>query len=177
MNRNLTVLIAEDNENDALLLQRAFRNIGLQNPLQIVPDGEQAIRYLQAEGKFADRQQFPFPTVLFLDIKMPRMSGFDVLEWVRGHPDWRIIPTMIFSSSSHPGDITRAYQSGANAYQSGANAYLVKPATLGCSRNASQKSIRFLGRLRQAASAGKMRVDESGCFFKIRPRAGKAGVA
>jgi len=170
MNRNLTVLIAEDNENDALLLQRAFRNIGLQNPLQIVPDGEQAIRYLQAEGKFADRQQFPFPTVLFLDIKMPRMSGFDVLEWVRGHPDWRIIPTMIFSSSSHPGDVARAYQSGANAY-------LVKPATLGCSRNASQKSIRFLGRFAPSRLCRKMRVDESGCFFKIRPRAGKAGVA
>jgi len=124
MNRNLTVLIAEDNEDDAFLLEHAFRNIGLQNPIQIVSDGEQVIRYLRGDGKFSDRQQFPFPSILFLDIKMPKMTGFDVLEWIRDHPDCHLMPTMIFSTSSHESDVTRAYQCGANAY-------LVKPPTIG----------------------------------------------
>lgn len=123
MDRNLTVLIAEDNEDDAFLLQRAFRNLGLQNPIQIVTDGEQVVYYLQGQNKFRDRRQFPFPSVIFLDIKMPKMNGFEVLKWIRDHPDCHVMPTMIFSSSSHPGDVTRAYQNGANAY-------LVKPATL-----------------------------------------------
>lgn len=123
MDRNLTVLIAEDNEDDAFLLQRAFRNLGLQNPIQIVTDGEQVVYYLQGQNKFRDRHQFPFPSVIFLDIKMPKMNGFEVLKWIRDHPDCHVMPTMIFSSSSHPGDVTRAYQNGANAY-------LVKPATL-----------------------------------------------
>jgi CheY-like chemotaxis protein len=81
MDRNVTILIAEDSEDDALLLQHAFRNLGLQNPIQIVTDGEQVIRYLQGSGKFADRQQFPFPSVPFLDVKMPKMGGFHVLGW------------------------------------------------------------------------------------------------
>jgi CheY-like chemotaxis protein len=123
LNRNLTVLIAEDNEDDAFLLQHAFRNLGLQNPIQIVTDGEQVIGYLRGNGEFADRQQFPFPSVLFLDIKMPKIDGFQVLEWIRDHPECHVMPTIIFSTSSDPGDVTRAYQCGANAY-------LVKPGTL-----------------------------------------------
>jgi CheY-like chemotaxis protein len=123
MDRNLTVLIAEDNEDDALFLGRAFRKIGLKNPVQILTDGGEVMKYLKAEGKYADRQKHPFPGVLFLDIKMPRVSGFQVLEWLREHPECRVIPTMIFSSSSQPQDVTRAYQIGANAY-------FVKPNTL-----------------------------------------------
>ena len=123
MDRNRTVLIAEDSEDDALLLQHAFRSIGLQNPVQIVTDGEQVIHYLQGSGKFANRKKFPFPSVLFLDIKMPKLDGFAVLDWIRDHPDCHIVPTMVFSTSPHPADIRRAYQCGANAY-------LVKPASL-----------------------------------------------
>ena len=123
MDRNLTVLIAEDNEDDAFLLERAFRSIGLKNPIQIVADGEQVIAYLQGADKFADRQNYPFPSVVFLDLKMPRKDGFDVLEWLRDHPECHVMPTMIFSSSSDPADITRAYQFGANAY-------LVKPGSM-----------------------------------------------
>jgi CheY-like chemotaxis protein len=123
MDRNLTVLIAEDDDDDAFLLQHAFRNLGLKNPIQVVRDGEQVLRYLGGSGGFVDRHQFPFPSVLFLDIKMPKMDGFAVLEWIRDHPEYHLMPTLIFSSSSHPADVTRAYQCGANAY-------LVKPATL-----------------------------------------------
>jgi CheY-like chemotaxis protein len=123
MNRNLTVLIAEDNEDDAFLLERAFRNLGLQNPIRVLADGEDVLRYLQGHGLFADRQQFPFPSVIFLDIKMPKLTGFDVLQWLRDHSDYHVMPTIVLSTSEHPGDVTRAYQLGANAY-------LVKPSTL-----------------------------------------------
>lgn len=123
MKPDLTVLIAEDNEDDAFLLQHAIRKVGLENPIRIIPNAEEVIRYLRAEGQFANREEFPFPSLMFLDIKMPGMDGFEVLRWIREHPDCQVIPTMILSSSAQPSDITRAYQCGANAY-------LVKPGTL-----------------------------------------------
>src|SRR5687767_1809491 len=76
--------------------------------------------YLKAEGKFEDRSQYPFPSVMFIDIKMPRVNGFEVLQWLKDHEHCRIIPVLVFSSSEQPEDIERAYQLGANAY-------LVKP--------------------------------------------------
>ena len=118
-----------------------MRNIGVEAPVQIVTDGEQVISYLRGEGSFADRQQFPFPGVIFLDIKMPRLGGFGVLEWVHKHPECHVIPTMMFSSSSHPDDVKRAYQLGANAY-------LVKPATI-----SELEGVGFLARLRPPAGA------------------------
>jgi CheY-like chemotaxis protein len=123
VDRNLTILIGEDSADDAFFLQRGFRKIGLTNPVQILTDGEEVIDYLRAEGKFENRSEFPFPSVLFLDIKMPRVTGFQVLEWLRDHEKCRVIPTIVFSSSSEPKDIERAYHLGANAY-------FVKPATL-----------------------------------------------
>src|SRR5688572_18381433 len=72
------ILLAEDDQNDIALFQRAFKQAQIKNPLQIVRDGEEAIAYLEGEGKFADRGQFPLPTLLLLDLKMPRKSGFQV---------------------------------------------------------------------------------------------------
>ena len=120
MDRNLTILIAEDSDDDGLLLERAFRQIGLKNPVRILTDGAEVISYLKGEGKYADRQEYPFPSVLFTDIKMRRVSGFQVLEWLQEHPECKVIPTIVLSSSDEPNDVTRAYQLGANAY-------LVKP--------------------------------------------------
>jgi len=116
MNRNLTILIAEDNENDAALLQLAIRGIGLQNPVRILPDGVAVIEYLKGSGKYADRYEYPFPSVLFLDLKMPRLGGFEILQWLRQHPDCFVIPVTIFSSSALEPDIKKAYALGANAY-------------------------------------------------------------
>ena len=116
MDRNLTILIAEDSEDDAFFLERAFRKIGLKNPVQILTDGAAVMDYLKAEGKFKDRSEYPFPSVLFLDIKMPRVSGFEVLHWLKENEQCKIIPTMVFSSSEQPEDIERAYQLGVNAY-------------------------------------------------------------
>ena len=122
MDRNLTIAIAEDDEDYALLLQRALGEIGAKNPVRILNDGEEVIDYLQGVGKYSDRRSNPFPSVLFLDIKMPRANGFDVLRWVRKHPEYLVMPTMIFSSSNYEKDIRTAYELGANAY-------FVKPAS------------------------------------------------
>jgi CheY-like chemotaxis protein len=123
MDRNLTILIAEDSEDDGLFLERAFRKIGMQNAVQILTDGQEVLDYLRGTGKYKDRREFPFPSVLFTDIKMPRVNGFQVLEWLRDHPECKVIPTIVFSSSAQPEDVEQAYKLGANAY-------FVKPASL-----------------------------------------------
>ncbi len=112
-----TVLLVEDDLNDVFLVKRAFKKARIQNPLQIVTDGEQAISYLRGEDKYADREAHPLPRLIVLDIKMPGRSGFDVLEWVKHHEGpLRRIPVVFVSASDNPADINRAYELGANAY-------------------------------------------------------------
>lgn len=120
MDRNLTVLLAEDNPDDALLMQRAFKAQGITNPLRIVADGSEVISYLEGQGSFADRDTNPFPRFIILDLKMPRMSGLEVLAWLRAHPECMVVPTLVWSSSSDQRDVKQAYLLGANGY-------LVKP--------------------------------------------------
>lgn len=124
MDRNLTILIIEDDPNDVILLKRALTREDINNPIQVVHDGQEALDYLQGEGKYADRAKFPFPSVVFTDLKMPRMSGFDVLQWLRNHPECAVIPVIILTASRLEEDIKKAYQMGANAY-------LVKPSQIG----------------------------------------------
>jgi CheY-like chemotaxis protein len=116
MDRNLTILVAEDSDDYALLLERTFRDIGLTNPVRILADGADVLAYLKGEGKYADRVEFPFPSVLFTDLKMPRASGFDVLEWMQNHPECRVVPRIVLSSSDSEQDVARAYKLGAHAY-------------------------------------------------------------
>ena len=112
-----TILLVEDDLNDIFLVKRAFKIARIQNPLQVVTDGQEAINYLRGEGKYADREAYPLPKLIVMDIKMPRLSGFDVLEWVKGDgKPLRRIPIVIVSSSDNPEDINRAYELGANAY-------------------------------------------------------------
>jgi CheY-like chemotaxis protein len=112
-----TVLLVEDDLNDIFLVKRAFKMAHLRNPLQVVTDGQEAINYLKGESKYSDRQAFPLPKLIVMDIKMPRRSGFDVLQWVKGNGGTlRRIPIVIVSSSDNPSDINRAYELGANAY-------------------------------------------------------------
>jgi len=82
-NQRFTVLLVEDDLNDIFLVKRAFRTARIPNPLQIVTDGEEAMSYLRGEGKYADREAHPLPKLMVMDIKMPRRSGFEVLEWVK----------------------------------------------------------------------------------------------
>lgn len=114
--RQFTVLLVEDDLNDIFLVKRAFKMAQIQNPLQVATDGLEAINYLQGEGKYADREAYPLPRLIVMDIKMPRKSGFEVLEWVKHHGPLRRIPVVIVSSSDNPSDINRAYEMGANAY-------------------------------------------------------------
>jgi CheY-like chemotaxis protein len=110
------ILLAEDNPDDAMLMQRAFHRQGIMRPLHIVEDGEDAIAYLAGTGIYADRVTYPFPTFVILDLKMHRVSGFGVLEWLQEHPDFRVIPTLVWSSSGDVRDVKHAYCLGANAF-------------------------------------------------------------
>jgi len=116
-NKEFTVLLVEDDLNDIFLVKRAFKIAKIENPLQVVTDGQEAIQYLRGEGKYADRTAHPLPKLIVMDLKMPRRSGFDVLECVKGDegPLHRI-PIVIVSASDNHTDINRAYELGANAY-------------------------------------------------------------
>ena len=114
------ILIADDQEDDVLLVRRAFKQANIVNPLQVVRDGEQAIAYLAGEGPFANRTEYPLPTLLLLDLKMPRKNGFDVLEWIRKQPELRRLRVIVLTTSESIRDVNLAYQLGANSF-------LVKP--------------------------------------------------
>lgn len=111
-----TILLVEDDENDAMLLRMAFEKNNIPNPVQWVKDGLEAVDYLNGAGAYADRARYPFPEVLLLDLKMPRMTGLELLAWIGEHPDFKVIPTIIMTSSKQELDIQKAYQLGANTY-------------------------------------------------------------
>jgi CheY-like chemotaxis protein len=112
----MRVLIAEDDENDALLIRRAIGKVDPAATYWTVPDGEQAIAYLKGDGEFGDRTKYPFPRVVITDLKMPRKDGFELLGWIQSHPDCNVIPKIVLSASNIPGDVIKAYQLGANAF-------------------------------------------------------------
>jgi CheY-like chemotaxis protein len=114
--KNYTVLLVEDDLNDIFLVKRAFKMARLITPLQVVTDGADAVSYLRGEGKYTDREAYPLPKLIVMDIKMPRLNGFEVLEWIKHDGPLRRIPIVIVSSSNNPTDINRAYELGANAY-------------------------------------------------------------
>jgi CheY-like chemotaxis protein len=116
MDPSLNVLVAEDDENDAFLLQRAFHAIGMKHPLHIVHDGADAIDYLSGQGAFADRAVHPPANYVIVDLKMPRVDGFGVLEYLQKHGELLVIPTLVWSSSTDVRDVKRAYCLGANGY-------------------------------------------------------------
>jgi CheY-like chemotaxis protein len=123
MDRSRTILIAEDDENYATLMRRALQQTGRTDAVHQVPNGREAIDYLVGNGKYADRAAFPFPGVLFLDLKMPGLGGFDVLRWMQENPACRVTPTLVLSSSVLERDVELSYALGAHAY-------LGKPATV-----------------------------------------------
>ena len=116
MPNRLKVLLAEDEEIDYLCVKRAADAAIHPTRLLRVTDGDEALKYLQGDGVYADRSTFPIPNVLVLDLKMPRKSGFDVLQWVRDHEIYRTIPVIIFSTSGLEREVERAYSLGANTY-------------------------------------------------------------
>jgi len=113
------ILLIEDEENDVFFLKRAMTKAGMTNQVFVACDGQQAIDYLQGAGKFAERERFPLPGIVLLDLKLPLVMGLDVLKWIRQQSGLAPI-VIILSSSREERDI-------AEAYRLGANAYLVKP--------------------------------------------------
>jgi CheY-like chemotaxis protein len=117
-----TFLLVEDDPNDVLMLEMELRRGPASIRLVAVDDGSKAMHYLEGKGVYADHGTYPIPDVILLDLKMPRINGFEFLEWLRskGPHDHRIIPVVVMSSSGLKEDVDRAYRLGANSY-------LVKP--------------------------------------------------
>ena len=118
-----TILLVDDSENDVTLMNIAFRKAGLNSPVQVVHNGEEAIAYLAGEGRYTDRNKFPLPAVMLLDLNMPMKDGFDVLAWLRKQSGLKRLSIIVLTSSLRPKDVERAFELGAHSY-------LVKPAAL-----------------------------------------------
>ncbi len=110
------VLYAEDEEDDAFMLELAFKKVALGSKLVIVDNGEAAIDYLSGKGQFADRAQFPLPGLVLLDLNIPLVSGLKVLEWIRQQPQFSSLPVVVYTSSEQPQDLKLAQELGANDY-------------------------------------------------------------
>lgn len=115
-------LLVEDDENDFILLKRALQRADPTAKLRWVKDGNEAKEYLLGQNQYHDRSVFPVPSVVLSDLKMPRCSGLELVQWVRQQPAFRPLPFIMFSASDQPADVGLAYQDGANWY-------LAKPST------------------------------------------------
>jgi CheY-like chemotaxis protein len=116
MSDTAVILLAEDDERDIILVQRAFKETGVLNPLYVVRDGVEAIAYLKGEGAYINRAEYPLPTILLLDLRMPRVNGFDVLRWIRNDSGMRNLRVVVLTGSNHKDDVNLAYQLGANSF-------------------------------------------------------------
>jgi DNA-binding response OmpR family regulator len=111
-------LYVEDEESDALFMELAFAARGWSGKLQVVGDGRAAIDYLSGAGKYADREKYPVPGLVLLDLNLPQVPGFEVLEWMRNHPDYARTAVVVFSSSTRTDDRVKAQELGANDFVS-----------------------------------------------------------
>lgn len=117
------VLLVEDNPDDALLMQSAWKSARIPNRLPLVTDGEKALAYLHGTGIYADRQTHPFPIAVFLDLKLPRIDGLEVLAAIRQSPQLRHLQVDVLSASIREADVEKALSLGANSY-------IVKPSRM-----------------------------------------------
>ncbi|MGZ4963869.1 MAG: response regulator [Limisphaerales bacterium] len=112
----VVVLYVEDEESDVIFMRRAFHQVGGDCKLYSVNDGCKAIAWLKGEGTYSDRNKFPVPSLILLDINLPGCSGFDILHWVRQQTAFETLPVILFSSSARPDDQRRAEILGATDY-------------------------------------------------------------
>jgi len=111
-----TILLAEDREDDVILLQRAFKEGGIRYPLNVVRDGEEAISYLSGLGRYSNRECYPFPALFLLDLTLPGTDGFEVLRWIRSRPDLMDLPVVVLTQSDKIRDVNQAYRLGACSF-------------------------------------------------------------
>jgi CheY-like chemotaxis protein len=116
------ILLVEDNKDDVFLMKRALQSARIVNPVNVVETGQEAMDYLGGAGKFADRDSYPIPAVVFLDLKLPFIFGHEVLAWIRRQKQFESLVVIVLTSSNEASDLSRCYSSGANSY-------LVKPPT------------------------------------------------
>jgi CheY-like chemotaxis protein len=114
------ILLAEDREDDVVLIRRAFARVNFLTPLLVVKNGEEAISYFKGEPPYNERAKYPLPVLLLLDLKMPRKDGFEVLRWIRQQRALDTLRVLVLTSSAASRDVNLAYQLGANSF-------LVKP--------------------------------------------------
>lgn len=133
MNDESSILLVEDNRDDAELVRYAFEKVGISNPLVTLSDGDAAVDFLSGVGGYSDRKRHPLPGLVLLDLKLPRRSGLEVLRFIRGQVATRHTPVVVLTSSNQQDDITKAYDDGASSY-------LIKPV----SRDALIEMVRSL---------------------------------
>ena len=114
------ILLAEDREDEVLLVKHAFAKANVTALLHVVQDGEEAIAYLKGDGRFSNRAEYPLPDLMLLDLKMPRVDGFEVLRWIKQQPSLSSLRVLVLTSSDALRDVNQAYQLGASSF-------LVKP--------------------------------------------------
>jgi CheY-like chemotaxis protein len=119
VNKLATVLLVEDDETHAILIMRSFEGMGVEK-IQWVSDGEQAMDYLKHRGRYADKEKSPHPDVILLDLRLPKLSGHEVLKQIKSLEELRAIPVVVLTTSKNEYDIAKAYLNHANSY-------LVKP--------------------------------------------------
>jgi CheY-like chemotaxis protein len=122
MTASRAILLVEDNEDDLFLMKRALLSARIVNPVVVVETGQEAMDYLGGAGKFADRDSYPIPAVVFIDLKLPFVFGHEVLAWIRRRKEFESLVVIVLTSSNEASDLNRCYSLGANSY-------LVKPPT------------------------------------------------
>jgi CheY-like chemotaxis protein len=113
-----TVLLVEDSPDDIFIIKTACMRSGFPLLLKVVNDGQAAIDYLAGQDIYADRAQFPLPDLIFLDIKLPKRNGHEVLEWIRNCAELKYLPVIMLTGSMEPSDVERAYKLGVTSYLS-----------------------------------------------------------
>jgi two-component system response regulator len=146
--RRKYILLIEDDPNDTALFRRALRKSNLSTEVVVIEDGEAAIRWLQEKADTSLPEDADWPWIILLDIKMPRVNGFEVMEWLRKQPRLCRIPVIAFTSSRESADI-------AEAYRLGVNSYLVKPLSFDQLKDTVRLMHRYWMDLNERPEAGK----------------------